>query len=186
MGTGLSAPSEERKLSMNAVERLKECLGARFPSASLTIDRPDVESGGWFLDAMLEGHLVVVEWRADRGFGVSTPSEDDYGAKPDEVYTTAEAAYNRIVELLLSRTRTVPGLTLQEIRDSRHLSQAEIASRLQINQGAVSRMERRSDMRLGTLRTLISAMGGELQLLARFPDRTVEIQVDQLLDGDGH
>jgi DNA-binding XRE family transcriptional regulator len=169
---------------MNELECLKERLAARFPTASLTIDRPGVASGGWFLDATLQSHLVVVEWRADRGFGVSTPSEDDYGAKPDEVYGTADAAYNRIVELLLSQTNTVPGLTLQQIRDSRQLSQAELAQKLKINQGAVSRLERRSDMRLRTLRNLISAMGGELQLLARFPDRTVEIQVDQFLNGD--
>jgi DNA-binding XRE family transcriptional regulator len=169
---------------MNELECLKDRLEARFPTASLTIDRPDVESGGWFLDATLQGHLVVVEWRVDRGFGVSTPSEDDYGAKPDEVYGTVTAVYDRVVELLLSQTRTVPGRTLQQIRDSRHLSQAELAQKLKINQGAVSRMERRGDMLVGTLRNLITAMGGELQLLARFPDHTVEIQIDQLLNGD--
>lgn len=68
----------------------------------------------------------------DRGFGVSTPSKDDRGAKPDELYTIAEAAYKRIVELLLSQTRTVPGLTSQTLRDSCQLYQAEIANRLQI------------------------------------------------------
>lgn len=171
---------------MNDLEQLRERLANRFPDASLTIDTPDTDTGTWFLDVSLQGHLVVVQWRADRGFGITTPTRDDFGSKPHELYACADAAYERAVNLLLSQTSTIPGLTLQEIRDSRHLSQAEIANRLQINQGAVSRMERRSDMRLGTLRTLISAMGGELQLLARFPDRTVEIQVDQLLNGDGH
>lgn len=170
---------------MNEVERLKESLAARFPTACLTIDRPKIESGGWFLDATLQGHLVVVEWRADRGFGISTPSEDDFGAKPDEVYETTESAYDRVVELLLSRTRTIPGLTLPRIRESRGLSQTEIAQRLQINQGAVSRLERRGDMRIGTLRNLISAMGGNLKLSAEFPDRTIDIQIDQLLNGNG-
>lgn len=168
---------------MNDLECLKERLAARFPTACISIDRPDVESAGWFLDATLQGHLVVVEWRADRGFGVSTPSEDDFGVKPDEVYETAEAAYDRVVQLLLSQTRTIPGLSLPKIRESRGLSQTEIAQRLQINQGAVSRLERRGDMLVGTLRNLISAMGGELKLLAEFPDRTVPIQIDQLLNG---
>lgn len=170
---------------MNGVQCLKERLAARFPTACLAIDPPDVESGGWFLDVTLQDHLVVVEWRADRGFGVSTPSEDDYGAKPDEVYQALDVAYDRVVELLLSQTNTVPGLTLQQIRDSRQLSQTELAQTLKINQGAVSRLERRSDMRIRTLRNLISAMGGELQLLARFPDRTIPIQIDQLLNGGG-
>lgn len=166
---------------MNELERLKECLAARFPTACLTIDRPDLVSAGWFLDATLQGHLVVVEWRADRGFGVSTPSEDDFGTKPDEVYPTTDTAYERVVELLLSRTGTIPGLTLPKLRELRGLSQTDIAQRLQINQGAVSRLERRDDMLVGTLRNLISAMGGRLKLIAEFPDRCVDIQVDQLL-----
>ncbi|HEU4883023.1 MAG TPA: XRE family transcriptional regulator [Longimicrobium sp.] len=169
---------------MNELERLKECLSARFPTACLAIDRPALESGGWFLDATLQGHLVVVEWRADRGFGVSTPSEDDFGAKPDEVYPTTDAACSRVVELLLSQTRTVPGRTLPKIRESRGLSQTDVAQRLQINQGAVSRLERRDDMLVGTLRNLIAAMGGRLKLIAEFPDRCVDIQIDQLLNGD--
>lgn len=166
---------------MNDLDRLRERLAERFPHASMVIDRPKAETGSWFLDAGLQSHLVVVEWRADRGFGISTPSEDDFGAKPDEVYECADAAYKRVVDLLLSRTRTVPGLSLPRIRESRGLSQNEIAQRLQINQGAVSRLERRGDMRVGTLRNLIAAMGGNLKLIAEFPDRCVDIQIDQLL-----
>lgn len=169
---------------MNELECLKERVAARLPTACLSIDRPAIESGGWFLDASLEGHLVVVEWRADRGFGISTPSEDDFGLKPDEVYESADAAYDRVVELLLSLTRTIPGLTLPRLRELRGLSQTQIAQRLQINQGAVSRLERRDDMLVGTLRNLISAMGGRLKLIAEFPDRCVDIQIDQLLGGD--
>lgn len=166
---------------MNDLERLRGRLAERFPDASLAIDKPAIETGGWFLDAELQGHLVVVEWRADRGFGVSTPSEDDFGTKPDEVYPGCEAAYKRVVELLLSQTRTIPGLSLPRIRESLGLSQSEIAQRLRINQGAVSRLERRGDMRVGTLRNLIAAMGGNLKLTAEFPDRCVDIQIDQLL-----
>ena len=169
---------------MNELEHLKERVAARFPTACVSVDRPDAESAGWFLDATLQGHLVVVERRSDRGFGISTPSEDDFGTKPDEVYETAEAAYDRVVELLLSQTRTIPGLTLPKLREQRGLSQTELAQRLQINQGAVSRLERRGDMLVGTLRNLVSAMGGRLKLIAEFPDRCVDIQIDQLLNGD--
>ncbi|WP_420127007.1 XRE family transcriptional regulator [Longimicrobium sp.] len=167
---------------MNELEHLTERLAARFPTACLTIDRPDAASGGWFLDATLQGHLVVVEWRTDRGFGVSTPSEDDYGAKPDEVYRTVDAAYSRVVELLLSQTPTKPPVraTLPELRGARKLSQAELANRLSINQGACSRMERRSDMLIGTLRNVVAAMGGELYLVARFPDETVYIDLESV------
>jgi DNA-binding transcriptional regulator YiaG len=166
---------------MNDMEQLKTRLEARFPDALLAMDRPESETGTWWLDATVQGHLVVIQWRADRGYGISTPTRDDFGSKPHELYACAEAAYKRAVDLLLSQTRTVPGLSLQKIRESCGLSQNEIAQRLQINQGAVSRLERRSDMRVGTLRNLIAAMGGNLKLTAEFPDRCVDIQIDRLL-----
>jgi DNA-binding transcriptional regulator YiaG len=169
---------------MNGLEQLDERLRARFPEASLTTDQPELEMGTWWLDVALQGHLVVVQWRADRGFGVSTPTRDDFGTKPHELYECADAAYDRVVELLLSQTRTVPGRTLPKIRESRGLSQTDVAQRLQINQGAVSRLERRGDMLVGTLRNLFSAMGGRLKLIAEFPDHCVDIQIDQLLNGD--
>ena len=169
---------------MNDLEQLRERLASRFPNASLAIDAPELDTGTWFLDARLQGHLVVVQWRADRGFGITTPTRDDFGTKPHELYETAEATYDRVVELLLSQTRTIPGLTLPKLRELRGLSQTEIAQRLQINQGAVSQLERRGDMLVGTLRNLVSAMGGRLKLIAEFPDRCVDIQIDQLLNGD--
>lgn len=169
---------------MNDLEQLRERLATRFPSASLAIDAPEVHTATWFLDAELQGHVVVVQWRADRGFGVTTPTRDNLNAKPDELYECVDAAYDRVVELLLSQTRTIPGLTLPRLRELRGLSQADVAQRLQINQGAVSRLERRGDMLVGTLRNLISAMGGQLKLIAEFPDRRVDIQIDQLLGGD--
>lgn len=60
---------------------------------------------------------------------------------------------------------------LRELRAARHSSQAEIAERLGVNQAAVSKLERRADMYLSTLRGYIRAMGGELEITARFPDR---------------
>lgn len=165
---------------MNDLEQLTARLAERFPEASLTIDRPAGEAGAWWLDARVQGHLVVVQWQADRGFGVSTPTRDDYGSKPHELYGCTEAAYKRVVELLLSQTRTVPFRSLPRIRASRRLSQAELANRLSINQGACSRMERRSDMLIGTLRNVIAAMGGELHLVARFPDETVYIDLESV------
>lgn len=167
---------------MNALECLRDRLAARFPDAALDIDRAETETGSWFLDVALQGYTLVVEWRPDRGFGISTPSPDDFGAKPDEVYEDADAAFERVKALLLSQTPTRPRVraTLPELREARRLSQTELASRLSINQGACSRMERRRDMLIGTLRNVIEAMGGELHLVAEFPDRTVYIDLDAL------
>ena len=61
--------------------------------------------------------------------------------------------------------------TLRKLRDARNRSQKQIAEQLGIQQAAVSRLERRTDMYISTLRNLIQAMGGDLDIIARFPDQ---------------
>jgi transcriptional regulator with XRE-family HTH domain len=67
-------------------------------------------------------------------------------------------------------------MPLNELRAARLLTQESIAKSLGINQAAVSKMERRADMYISTLRDFIAAMGGELEITARFPDGAVKIQ----------
>ena len=62
-------------------------------------------------------------------------------------------------------------LTLQDIRKARKLTQAQMATTLNIGQDSISRLEKRSDMMLSTMRGYIEAMGGSLELVARFPKR---------------
>ena len=60
--------------------------------------------------------------------------------------------------------------TLAQVRKARSLTQTTIAMLLEMDQSEVSRLERRSDMLLSTLRSFIQAAGGELQLIATFPE----------------
>ena len=62
-------------------------------------------------------------------------------------------------------------MTMQELRRARKLTQVSVAKALGITQDSVSRLERRSDILLSTLRKTIEVMGGELSLVAAFPDR---------------
>lgn len=62
-------------------------------------------------------------------------------------------------------------MTLRELRKARKLTQVRLASRLGITQDGVSRLEKRSDLLLSTLRETVEAMGGNLSLVAQFPDR---------------
>ena len=62
-------------------------------------------------------------------------------------------------------------MTLRELRKARKLTQASVARELGISQDAISRLEQRSDLLLSTLRRTVEAMGGNLSLVARFPDR---------------
>jgi transcriptional regulator with XRE-family HTH domain len=61
--------------------------------------------------------------------------------------------------------------TLKDLRRAVERTQEELAAKLGVGQDTVSRIERRSDILLSTLRRYVEAMGGQLQLVARFPNR---------------
>ena len=62
-------------------------------------------------------------------------------------------------------------MTLRELRHARQLTQVRMAKKLGITQDSVSRLEKRSDLLLSTLRKTVQALGGNLSLVAEFPDR---------------
>jgi transcriptional regulator with XRE-family HTH domain len=62
-------------------------------------------------------------------------------------------------------------MTLCELRVARKLTQVKMAKTLGVTQDSVSRLEKRSDLLLSTLRKTVEAMGGNLSLVAEFPDR---------------
>lgn len=66
---------------------------------------------------------------------------------------------------------------LHELRRARGLSQECIAKTLNVSQANVSKIEKRTDMYISTLRSHIRAMGGELEIKAKFPDGDVLISV---------
>ncbi len=62
-------------------------------------------------------------------------------------------------------------LSLRDLRLARKLTQEKLAEMLHIRQEGVSRLEKRADLHLSTLRDIVRAMGGELRLVVEFPDR---------------
>jgi predicted XRE-type DNA-binding protein len=66
-------------------------------------------------------------------------------------------------------------MPLNELRQARGLSQKMLAEALHIQQPAVAKLEKRTDMYISTLRSHIEAMGGQLEVVARFPDGSVKI-----------
>ncbi|MGB7191530.1 MAG: XRE family transcriptional regulator [Acidobacteriaceae bacterium] len=75
-------------------------------------------------------------------------------------------------------------LSLHQLRQAREMTQMNMASVLHVNQGAVSKMEGRTDMYVSTLRSYIEAMGGHLQIRAVFPDGQVEITQFRAIEDD--
>ena len=75
------------------------------------------------------------------------------------------------------RQEALAEIGLYELRRAQDLSQTELAERLQITQAAVSKFENSDDVRLSTLRQYIEALGGHLEISARFDDRVVAIEI---------
>lgn len=66
-------------------------------------------------------------------------------------------------------------MPLNELRQARGLSQKMLAEILNVQQPSIAKIEKRTDMYLSTLRSHIEAMGGQLEVIARFPDGSVKI-----------
>jgi DNA-binding Xre family transcriptional regulator len=87
----------------------------------------------------------------------------------------------------LAAQQMMAEMPLEELRLARNITQTHLASLLQITQASVSKMEKRTDMYVSTLRSFVQAMGGELEIRAIFPDGTVKIdQFSALASGEEH
>jgi len=75
----------------------------------------------------------------------------------------------------LKATVMLQAMPLSELRLARKLSQEQMAAQLNVKQAAVSKLERRTDMYISTLRGFIEAMGGHLEITAEFPEGSVKI-----------
>ena len=71
------------------------------------------------------------------------------------------------------------GLSLQQIRKALALPQSALARHLQVSQPYIAQFENQDDMLITTLRRHIAALGGELELLAHFPEQSIEISLPQ-------
>lgn len=83
----------------------------------------------------------------------------------------AQAESKRIAAKMIAE------LPLEQLRAARQLTQTNLAQVLGVNQSAVSKLEKRTDMYLSTLRSYIEAMGGTLDIQAVFPEGSVRIEM---------
>jgi hypothetical protein len=77
--------------------------------------------------------------------------------------------------------RLIQEMALDELRAARALTQEHLSTILGVKQSAISKLERRADMYVSTLRHFIEAMGGQLEIRAVFPDGDVRITQFQTL-----
>ncbi len=88
----------------------------------------------------------------------------------DKVIAALRASERRRIKAR-AQTLIAEEMSLRELRKAIGKTQTVVAKRLKIGQDAVSKLETRSDMYISTLRGFIRAMGGDLELIAKFPDR---------------
>ena len=81
---------------------------------------------------------------------------------------TRDVAANRTKELLAE-------LVMSELRELTGKSQTELATILGMKQPSLSKLEKQSDMQISTLRKIVAALGGELEVLAKFPQGAIKL-----------
>lgn len=79
--------------------------------------------------------------------------------------------------LVAERVATLEEIHLYELRHAAAVSQAELAGRLDVTQGAVSKLEHSDDVRVSTLRQYLEALGARLELVAVFEDEQRRVPV---------
>lgn len=87
----------------------------------------------------------------------------------DDIISKLRPAQRRKVEARAAQL-IAEEMTLRQLRRARKLTQQKIAKSLHIGQEGVSKLEKRSDLLISTLRSYVKAMGGNLSLVAEFPN----------------
>ncbi|MGA2325021.1 MAG: XRE family transcriptional regulator [Bryobacteraceae bacterium] len=93
---------------------------------------------------------------------------------PPEATRAGDATYRRLKE----------AMALEELRGALRMTQQELATALNVDQSAISKLEHRTDMYVSTLQRCIAAMGGQLEIRAVFPEGTVCISQFESLAAD--
>ncbi|MEX1046171.1 MAG: helix-turn-helix transcriptional regulator [Actinomycetota bacterium] len=76
------------------------------------------------------------------------------------------------------RRQMLAAIALGELRESKAVTQRELAEKIGVTQANVSRIEHEDDVHISTLQSYIEALGGKLQIRAVFPDEVVDVHLE--------
>ncbi len=97
--------------------------------------------------------------------------------KFSELRDTVEAKPDASERLAALRADTLEEIRLYDLRHGEAISQVELAGRLDVTQGAISKLEHSEDVRVSTLRQYLEALGARLELVAVFDDDARRVPV---------
>ncbi len=140
----------------------------------MTVDRPAADDGEWWLDIEQGEFRTTVSWLAHRGFRVFL-GDAGYGERPDEIYGGARLAALRLIGMAAAGKTGASPMGLGDIRRLLGFTQLDLGHALSVGQANVSRLEARGNVTLETLRSMVEAMGGEVELRVRFPSLDVPV-----------
>ena len=89
----------------------------------------------------------------------------------------AKMGSERVAAARARARKLIEEMPLQQLRNAREMTQTRLAEVLEMDQGNISKLEKRTDMYLSTLRSYVEAMGGTLEIRAVFPDGDVKIDL---------
>lgn len=158
------------------LQHFEALLREKLPNLRVNLDAPDSHSGSWWVDVRMGKKHLALEYRPRKGFGVFH-KDAGYGEGPSETYRTAALAARRVMQLLIGGKEKRGRLTLKDLRELYGCSQVNLAQKAGVKQSAISRFEHRAEVKLGTLAAAVKALGGELEIRARFSDADVSISV---------
>ncbi len=166
---------------MNACESLiaeLESWASSQTGLEIEVSKPLHATGNWYVTLQgTDDYIAEAEWRQHRGFGLVAGYDFAPFAGVDEIYTTWQQAYDRLVALWTTRTETSTNsaLPVAELRKLRGQLQKDVAAQMGITKGGLSQIEASVDegkVQVDTLSKLVTAMGGRLVISAAFPDGT--------------
>jgi DNA-binding phage protein len=159
-----------------AIEHLKKLMAGRLPNCVVAVDAPDRADGNWWLDISMGKKRHTLEYRPGKGFGLFHRAAG-YGEGPAEIYRTPERAAQRLAQLMAASNGKAIRLGLKDIRELYGHSQITLAKKAGVKQPAISRFEKRGEVKLSTLAATIKALGGKLEVRAHFADADIPISL---------
>ena len=158
------------------IEQLKRLLAETLPQSQINIEEPEKAGGDYWVDVSMGKKRHTLEYRPGKGFGLFHQGAA-YGEGPAEIYRTSKRVAQRIAQLMTGGNSKAVRLGLKDLRELYGHSQVTLAKKAGVKQPAISRFEKRGEVKLSTLAATIKALGGKLEMRAHFEDADVPISL---------